>query len=229
MTILPPLSTGFKIGATTALAGAILDQESVPMYRDTKLYTDSWTLILFNLLFLGPLSYSLAETLTIRKGLLKTARDTVGMIIVHSGLYSLAHRAMHKVAALRPIHAHHHKFKEKVMPSSANAVSPLEFAWAYMLPFMVGAVIFGPSPAALAASTIVISSANLAVHSDMFKTSRWPNWLVSPREHLTHHLRRTPMYSAPTIHWRHLFSNFARMTFRAPKEFKACWDRPCRR
>ena len=193
-------STGLKLGAGTALAGAILDQEAAPIY-DPKLYTDSWTLILFNLLCLGPMFYRATACFTVRKRLFSVLRDTIGLVVVHSGLYSLAHCAMHRVAALRPIHQHHHKFRDRVMPSSANAVSPLEFAWAYMMPFFVGTALISPAPAALVSSVIIVSSCNLLVHSEFLRDIAWPEFLVSPRTHLTHHLRKTPSYAAPTIDW----------------------------
>ena len=49
--------------------------------------------------------------------------------------YNLAHRSMHKISAFRSIHKTHHKYKDIVVPTVANAVSTNEFLFAYMLPF----------------------------------------------------------------------------------------------
>ena len=150
--------------------------------------------------------YGVAESFAFRKGILRTCIDTVSMVLAHSGLYALAHRAMHKIRAFRPMHQHHHKFKKIVLPSSANSVSPVEFAWAYMMPFIVACLFICPSKSALFSSALIISAFNLAVHSPMLKQQQWPTWLVSPRTHLDHHLRRTSVYSAPTVNW-HAFNH----------------------
>lgn len=198
--------TGMRLGAGTALASAILDQEA-DNFPDGRLYAESWTLVLFNLLCIGPLVYKFAESYASPKGIVRTCIDTFGMVLAHSGLYTLAHRCMHKVAALRPIHQHHHKFKTIVLPSSANSVSPTEFLWAYMLPFVIACPVISPSSSCLFSSTLIISTFNLMVHSPMLRSAKWPPWLVSPKMHLEHHCNRTAAYSAPTFVWRmpHLF------------------------
>ena len=45
---------GMRLGAFSALASAVMDQEQVS-FHDGRLYSENWTLVLFNLLFLGPL------------------------------------------------------------------------------------------------------------------------------------------------------------------------------
>ena len=71
--------------------------------------------------------------------------DIFGLITIHSAVYSFVHRLMHKVTAFRPIHKHHHKYKEIVLPSNANAVTSNEFIFAYMLPFVVGCSLINPT------------------------------------------------------------------------------------
>ena len=112
---------GMKLGAFSALASAVMDQEQVS-FHDGRSYSESWTLVLFNLLFLGPVFYTLVTPLlSLQKRFLKNIFDIFGLITIHSAVYSFVHRLMHKVTAFRPIHKHHHKYKEP----SQNGVAGL--------------------------------------------------------------------------------------------------------
>lgn len=192
---------GIKLGAATALTSAVLDQEQVS-FPDGRLYSESWTLVMFNLLFLGPLFYSLVTPfLSFRKTIIKNIIDSLGLVTIHSAIYSIVHRLMHKVTAFRPIHKHHHKHKKTVLPSNANAVSPNEFIVAYMFPFVVGCVLINPTSFSLSIATIFVSIFNLCVHSESLAHLNWFKWFVTPFEHLNHHKTKSPKYSAPTISW----------------------------
>ena len=203
----PVLSTmGIKLGAGTALAGAILDQEQ-EVYPEMSLYVESWTNILFNLLVLGPIVYAHVESSAIPKKLFQNVFDTVSLILYHSGLYSIVHRCMHRIRAFRPMHNFHHRFKHRVMPSSANAVSTMEFIAAYMIPFIVGSIIVKPSKTSILTAASIVSVFNLLVHSESMPQKTWIPGFVRPRDHLQHHRTKTANYSAPTIFWERIFNH----------------------
>ena len=65
------------------------------------------------------------------------------MLIVHAVGYYITHRAMH-TKALYWAHSFHHQFNAHVVPSAANAVSFTEYCLAYMIPFIVAALLFKP-------------------------------------------------------------------------------------
>ena len=207
MRAFPQISNiGLRLGATTAITGAILDQQQ-SIKPDVDLYKEAWSAILINLLFLGPFVFHKVEKHALPKKFIVNIVDTVSLVIVHSGLYSLIHRCMHKVVAFRPIHRFHHRFKNIVIPSSANAVSASEFMIAYMLPFVIGCKILSPSKTALVLSASIVSMFNLFVHSKNLKNKPWIPGFVKPADHFDHHLKKTEHYSAPTISWERLFNH----------------------
>jgi sterol desaturase/sphingolipid hydroxylase (fatty acid hydroxylase superfamily) len=196
---------GMKLGAFSALASAVMDQEQVS-FHDGRSYSESWTLVLFNLLFLGPVFYTLVTPLlSLQKRFLKNIFDIFGLITIHSAVYSFVHRLMHKVTAFRPIHKHHHKYKEIVLPSNANAVSSNEFIFAYMLPFVVGCALIKPTSHSLSVATLIVSGFNICIHSVSLSKYKWFKWFVTPSEHLHHHETKSSIYSAPTISWGKIF------------------------
>ena len=191
---------GTALGTATFLTGLALDKEQSSL-PPCHLYMDGVALAAVNLLLLGPLLHSCAIKCTRPSRVLKTVFDVSGIILVHSGLYELVHRCLHKVKCLRPIHRDHHRFKNEVMPTAANAVSAQEFLIAYMMPFFVATFVLRPSKISLDAAVTVVSAANLFVHTPSFDHITMPHWLVHPKDHLTHHKKRTGNYAAPTIAW----------------------------
>lgn len=208
MTIIRPClhSVGLSLGVKTSILGAMLDQEQ-DHFPSGSLYAESWTMILVNLLLIGPLTMSaISHFIQYRsQAFWKRAFQAFGLIGIHSLFYGCIHRCMHKVRSLRPIHKFHHKFNhnkdEPVMPSSANAVSMEEFAFAYMLPFVIGAFVFRPHIDSLVAAVSTVSIFNLLVHSPHLKDHDWIPGLVPPFMHLDHHKKKTPFYFAPTLHF----------------------------
>ncbi len=198
-------SRGMNLGAFSALASAVMDQEQIS-FHDGRLYSENWTLVLFNLLFLGPMFYSLVTPLlSLKKKLLKNILDIFGLVTIHSAIYSIVHRLMHKVTAFRPIHKHHHKYKETVLPSNANAVSSNEFIFAYMMPFVIGCSIINPTSYSLSVATLIVSGFNICIHSNSLAHHKWFKWFVTPSEHLYHHETKSSTYSAPTFSWGEIF------------------------
>ena len=198
-------TSGLRIGAGTVVIGALLDRRQEEL-ADSTLQSQGHALALINLLLIGPFVFDIVRKSFVVKHATSTVFETAKLVVVHSGLYALAHRAMHRVPPLRPLHRFHHKFQTTVMPSSANAVSHGEFIFAYMLPFVVGAKMTCPSEGSLAAAACIVSACNLLVHTPSLRRVRWPAFLVSPEKHLMHHSDRRRVYSAPTIDWEYMAS-----------------------
>ena len=205
-------SPGLRLGAATALAGVLLDREQATL-PDAKLYVDGLGMALFNLLVIGPLVYARVPVAPPRRRVaslrsavhaaVRVGLEATGLVGAHAVLYHLAHRAMHKARALWPLHAPHHRFRETVTPSAANAVTPGEFLLAYMAPFAIAAALHPPAPTALLCAAAFVSACNLLVHAPSRATDalgrRLPAWWVDPRTHLEHHRTRLRRYSAPTL------------------------------
>ena len=192
---------GAHLGVATFLAGLALDKQQ-PRLPSAQMMLDATALAAVNLLVIGPAMYARVARFTTPRAAFRRVTDAVGLVLVHSGLYALAHRAMHKCAFLRPIHSDHHRFKSIVVPTAANAVSAQEFVFAYMSPFVVGLVLLRPALASLDMAVAVVSLCNLIVHTPSLRSVRLPKWVVHPSDHLLHHRTRAPYYAAPTIAWK---------------------------
>ena len=176
------------------------EQEVLP---PVEKYVDAVCLSLLNLLVIGPLVHTwLAGTIISRRhSPIRMLLGAAGCVLVHSGLYAFVHRGMHRVRAFRPMHAPHHQFATDVVPTVANAVSPCEFLLAYMAPFVIAAHLLRVEERSVNLAATVVSAANLVVHSAHLAPHRFPESLVSPRDHLEHHRTRSRKYSAPTFAW----------------------------
>lgn len=203
-------NTGLRLGVSTAIASAVLDQEQ-DEFPSGHLYAEAWTTILFNLLIVGPFMYERVRGFTSvnSKSIFKKIVETFSLISIHSLIYGGIHRCMHKIRSMRPIHKFHHRFNgnkqnkcesnEPVVPSIANAVSVSEFILAYMMPFAVGLFITKADENSFIASIGIISMFNLCVHSSHLKNKNWSKFLVSPKDHLDHHKYRSSKYFAPIL------------------------------
>ena len=105
---------------------------------------------------------------------------------------------MHVNHTLKWIHDFHHEFTITV-PSTGNAVSIFEFQLAYVLPFLVGALLLNPSTHDFQWSIFTISCFNLFIHTKELEYLKYPFFLVSPKDHITHHRTRSNTYSAPIV------------------------------
>lgn len=213
-----PLLRGMQLGALTAIQGAAMDTlQSRKCPFEDRLVHEAHLASLINLLLVGPAAYALVYRLTkASTGLLSFLWQTSWMTVAHSALYALIHRGMHKCKLLRPIHRFHHRYATHVTPSVANAVSPLEFLFAYMLPFALGAVVVRPTALALDASVVIVSLFNLMVHDPNLHNVPWPTYMVAPSVHLGHHKTREAHYSAPTLDWGEIQTVASRALGRCP-------------
>lgn len=118
----------------------------------------------------------------------------------HGCLYWYVHKSMHLSPALYKFHKFHHRFHKHVPPSSANAVSVVEYLVAYVTPFAVAAFLTRATVAELKLSVALTSVANLALHTP-FLVKVWPlvdlPIFVSTEAHMDHHERSRTNYSAP--------------------------------
>lgn len=197
------MRTGVGLGIASFTLGLALDKEQTTL-PDSKLLLDAVSLAAVNLLIVGPTIHRSLLAHTVPRAVARRVRDAAALVVVHSGLYALAHRVMHRVVALRPFHRDHHRFEEVVVPTSANAVSLQEFLFAYMMPFVVGTLALKPDVASLNAAAALVSACNLVVHSPNLESTPYPRLLVSPRDHLCHHRTRRGPYSAPTLSWERI-------------------------
>ena len=195
--------SGLGLGAASLLMGSIMDQEQSTLPEPTVM-CEAWTMAIINLLFIGPSIYSFLAPYTVPRKLFRKCVDCVSIVGAHSFFYSLIHRGMHKIKALRPIHRFHHNFKETVIPTAANAVSVWEFLLAYMTPFVPSILIFKPDSISLFLSASFISLMNILVHSPSLENKTWIPTFVTPHMHLRHHEFRSSNYSAPTFYWKFL-------------------------
>ena len=78
----------------------------------------------------------------------------------------------------------------------------VEYAIAYMLPFIVGSFILRPDRCSIFIAIGIISLANLLIHTPGLtglSQRLVPWWGVSTADHIEHHRRLTMHYGAPTI------------------------------
>lgn len=196
-----PLLRGLALGAGTFASGLALDRR-----QPTPTDAEAQVAAAWNLLVLGPVVYAWVRSWArgVRhKSAARQLWDAAAIVLVHSGLYALVHRGMHRVTCLRPVHAFHHRYATDVTPTVGNAVSPFEFALAYLLPFVAATAWVRATEASLFGAACVVSGFNLVVHAPSVAASHsnaWPAWLVDPQEHLEHHRARGGApYAAPTL------------------------------
>mmetsp|Transcript_22641 Transcript_22641/g.49463 ORF Transcript_22641/g.49463 Transcript_22641/m.49463 type:complete len:266 (+) Transcript_22641:89-886(+) len=120
----------------------------------------------------------------------------------HDLIYYYVHKAFHSSPSFYVHHKFHHKFHCHVPPSSANAVSVVEYLLAYVLPFAVAALITVPTTAELFWAAVISSICNLALHTPCLE----PVWrgipfLAQTSNHFEHHKRLTCHYSAPMFNF----------------------------
>ena len=170
------LITGFQVALCTLTLTALLELFSTKtvasLLKTTPgLYRACVRANLVNNLAIGPPTYALATEFFVYKSdpgysysLLRSALATVGLVVTHALGYHYAHSQMHR-PQMYWAHKFHHAFAKHVTPSSANAVSVVEYAYAYMLPFVVGCAVCAPDERALLTAVAVISVNNLLIHT----------------------------------------------------------------
>lgn len=75
-----------------------------------------------------------------------------------------------------------------------------------ILPFGIGAVLTQPTEITFLSSVFFISFFNFFIHMSKLKNLNWLYFLVSPKEHLEHHEKKTRYYSTPFLFFDKIFS-----------------------
>ena len=179
-TMSPELITGFQIATLTLTLTFLLEICcSIPEVaslrtnpKGKRLYRACITANLVNNLLIGPPTYALATYYFVSRSVAageeysaaRSIASALGLIVAHALGYHYAHRQMHE-PSMYWAHKFHHAFAKHVTPSSANAVSVVEYVYAYMLPFVVGCAVCAPDERALLAAVAVVSVNNLLIHT----------------------------------------------------------------
>jgi sterol desaturase/sphingolipid hydroxylase (fatty acid hydroxylase superfamily) len=131
----------------------------------------------------------------------------VVFVVLQNLLFYLAHRAMHSTPYLYWIHKYHHRYNTYVTPSSANAVSPMEFLLAYIVPPALVLLVVQPSPFENKVAMNIIAHCSTLVHTpglENWCARNLPSWWVGPDDHIEHHRRLTKNYAAPCLNLDYL-------------------------
>lgn len=199
------IMTLFTLALTAVLELTALDQVKGILKRKggSSLYLQGLCANVLNNYVFGPPLYELVSNrwMSTPVSMPHRAALVLGILVGHSIFYYSAHRMMHT----RPMywaHRFHHKFNVYVTPSTANAVSPTEYAIAYMLPFIIGAKVLQPDRMSMFLGVGVVSVTNLLIHTPVLAdaSAKYLPWIFcSTADHLEHHKRLTTHYGAPTF------------------------------
>ena len=201
------LVTGFTLDNTISYNSTQLVQ-----FNNSKLFIEGYKKAFVNLLIIGPIYFSFVSNLFIRHNNVINLMEVFSIIVLHNLGYFIMHTIMHKVNIFRKYHLFHHKFREIVFPSIGNAVSPFEFTFAYMIPFITSAIIVNPSNYSYKLAIAIISFFNLIIHSEELRNINYYKFLVSPFNHTEHHkISKANTYSAPLINFDYLIENLKKI------------------
>ena len=172
----------------------------------TSLYSSAVSANLRNHFIFGWLIFATSATFLCRRDEELNTTDRIGCVLiilfVHSLLFYAFHRAFHTYPTLYRHHRFHHKFNVNVPPMAANAVSPVEYIVAYILPFTASMPIAQPDTFCLRLSVAIVSVTNLLIHTPKLceiSSKMLPAWAVSTHDHLEHHRKLNTKYAAPTF------------------------------
>tara|TARA_Y100000389_G_scaffold205111_1_gene263336 strand:- start:956 stop:1624 length:669 start_codon:yes stop_codon:yes gene_type:complete len=163
-------------------------------------YLKAWITTIINSVLIGPNVYRLVGYLWIDREPHAFITNIVNVnktLIVHSFGYWVAHNLMH-IKCMWFIHKFHHTYSLYVTPVVANAVSPMEYGFAYMLPFILASYVINLSNIELLISAGIVSVCNLIIHCPSLKWmgEYYPKWWVSPQKHLIHHRTKKGLHIA---------------------------------
>tara|TARA_Y100000389_G_scaffold199821_1_gene238962 strand:- start:3215 stop:3871 length:657 start_codon:yes stop_codon:yes gene_type:complete len=210
--ILKSYLNGLSLGSGVYLLGRCLDMTlSADSYLRLmsikgELLDKGLQLCRKNLLVVGPVVFTVVDIFLINHTLFFSFRDMGDILIIHSIGYYFAHRTMHENSIMKRIHIFHHKFDQLLIPSIGNAVSVEEFCFAYMLPFIVGALLVRPGSLSFINAVGMISIANLFIHCKELEHIKLMELFVSPKKHINHHKTYNRHYSAPILDLEYLFA-----------------------
>ena len=203
------LFQGLQLGIYTITVSSVLDHTLSAKYtqelmkKDLELYFDGMKANYKNLLVISPLFYAMLYLFLMNHN--KDGFyifDYSGLVLLHNIGYYLVHKNMHKLSTmkfLKDAHGFHHRFINTI-PSTGNAVSPMEFNLAYVSPFIMGIYLISPNNITLKCAIMTISLLNIAIHCPNLSDLELPPYLVSPMQHMNHHKKAIiETYAAPFL------------------------------
>ena len=179
------------------------------LQKHPKLYVQSSVSNFINLIGLSPIYYVIVENYLLKD---KTTEiqllKWLGVVLTHNIVFYQLHKWFHKIKSLYFIHKFHHKFV-KPIPSNGNAVSMTEYNIAYVMPFLIGVLLFNPNGVTFQMAIATISFLNSLVHCPQLKNIRfkWFPFLVVPNDHLVHHEKLTTKYASPLLNVDYIVNN----------------------
>jgi sterol desaturase/sphingolipid hydroxylase (fatty acid hydroxylase superfamily) len=211
------VKNGAILSLATVIITLVFELISLPtihaLFQEKKgksLYQQAILVNLRNHFFVGVPIYTMVVPQFCQKLSWITSEDAISfsiirvmaILIVHSILYYVVHRAFHTYPQLYVYHKFHHRFKVHVPPVASNAVSFVEYLFAYLIPFAVATIILSPLEEELQSAVMIVSIFNILIHTPRLESlskNLWPI-LVSTHDHIEHHRKLTVNYAAPTIH-----------------------------
>lgn len=172
-----------------------------------RLYRTAWIINFFNHFCLGPPVYVAATLLFTTSdenhGTVEALAREIAILAIHGICYHQVHKIMHLRPGWYKHHRFHHQFKEFIPPSSANAVSTVEYLLAYIMPFAIAAAIVRPTETELRVAVLLVSIPNLFIHTPALAQARIHPFFVSTAGHAKHHRELKVNYAAPiwNIDW----------------------------
>eukprot|EP00529_Nitzschia_sp_RCC80_P040810 CAMPEP_0113454358 /NCGR_PEP_ID=MMETSP0014_2-20120614/7822_1 /TAXON_ID=2857 /ORGANISM="Nitzschia sp." /LENGTH=278 /DNA_ID=CAMNT_0000345761 /DNA_START=736 /DNA_END=1572 /DNA_ORIENTATION=+ /assembly_acc=CAM_ASM_000159 len=155
------------------------------------------------------------------EALLMTPSDRLtsvaSILFVQSVCFYTAHRAFHSNPQWYQHHRFHHRFNTHVPPMAANAVSPVEYIFAYILPFTLILPVLKVDTLSLRIVVSIVSVTNLMIHTPKLSAASerfMPEWLVSTEDHLEHHRKLNCKYAAPTFNVDYIVDWIEELYFR---------------
>ena len=197
----------FKLSLYTTVFMFFMEYLNI-IFTGIKLYDKDGLNILYkqailsnavNLWLFGPIAYYVAINYLSTSNYYYSIISFPGMLLTQNILYYKFHQITH-IPNYYWIHKFHHQFNKHtfVLPISANAVSIPEFILLYMLPILTGIYLFKPTEYVIITSSMIISIGNITIHSPILANVKYPNYLVSPKKHINHHIKDIKHnYSAP--------------------------------
>lgn len=191
------IAKGWELTYSTLLATLFLECLSWSTVRnvDPSLYRAGWLANVRNHVLLGIPVYAVSVKLFCIDRETE-AWHVLGLTFVHAWCYYSVHRLLHTPKFYR-YHKFHHRYHIYIPPSAANAVTVVEYFFAYVIPFGFAAAVLRPTERELRLSVYAISGMNLWIHTPLFKHIQFPSWLVSTKGHAEHHRHLNQNYAAP--------------------------------
>ena len=194
------------IVATLLLEFFSLDTTRVLYAKDKVLYLQAVALNFINHYMYGIPVYVAATLCFLRNVDSHYSRGMVALQVIeictiHSICYYQVHKFFHICPGYYKYHKFHHRFHYHVTPMTANAVGPVEYLVAYILPFALAGAMVHPYEDSQRIALYLISLCNLLIHTptlEAWSQRNIPFFWVSTHDHLEHHKKMTVHYGAPT-------------------------------